>query len=134
MNVSDRVDDWTHNYRCPDLAVYLTVNSAVDHDTFWLGGPDFAVEVISPDEDPHAKLGFYASVGTRELLIIHRKPWAVELFVLTDGALRLAGRSDAAAPAPVASGVLPFSFRVVDGVARPEVEVAHAPTRRTWRV
>ena len=134
VNVSNLAEAWLDNYRIPDVAVYLSGNSAVDRETHFQGGPDFAVEVISPGEDPHAKLGFYAKANTRELLVIHRKPWALELFVLADGVLRLAGRCDMAGGGPLASAVLPFTFRVVPGEARPEVEVSHGPTRRTWRV
>src|SRR4051794_23996455 len=34
-NVSDRRDDWTTNYRCPDIAVYLSNNPAENLDTHW---------------------------------------------------------------------------------------------------
>ncbi len=50
VNVSDRVDDWTKNYRCPDLAVFLNGTKARNLKTHWLGGPDFAIEVVSPDD------------------------------------------------------------------------------------
>src|SRR4051812_34387745 len=42
INVSDRADDWAKNYRCPDVAVYLSGNPAVAKGAYWLGGPDFA--------------------------------------------------------------------------------------------
>ena len=34
-NVSDRRDDWTKNYRCPDVAVYLNDTRAENRDTHW---------------------------------------------------------------------------------------------------
>jgi hypothetical protein len=40
-NVSDRIKGWTHNYRCPDVAVYLTGSRARNCGTHWCGGPDF---------------------------------------------------------------------------------------------
>src|SRR3954467_7336334 len=49
VNVSDR-EDWTKNYRCPDVAVFLEGTAAQNRNTFWLGGPDFAVEIVSPDD------------------------------------------------------------------------------------
>ena len=76
VNVSDRADDWTKNYRCPDVAVYLTGNPAIAKGAYWLGGPDFAVEVISPDDRSREKFDFYARVGVRELLLIDRNPGA----------------------------------------------------------
>src|SRR5690349_10227794 len=47
-NISDREDNWKKNYRCPDVAVFLKGNPAQDRDTHWFGGPDFAVEIVSP--------------------------------------------------------------------------------------
>ena len=75
VNVSDRHRDWLENYRCPDLVAYLPANPAVNHDTHWVGGPDFLVEITSPGEDPRQKLDFYAKVNTREVLIVDREPW-----------------------------------------------------------
>src|SRR5438309_632641 len=49
-NVSDRVEQWEHNYRRPDLTVYLNENPAVACGTHYRGGPDFAVEIISPND------------------------------------------------------------------------------------
>lgn len=133
VNVSDRAVEWTRNYRCPDVVVYLVGTPAVDHGTFWQGGPDFAVEVVSPGEDPHAKLGFYALVKTRELLVIHRDPWALELFTLDGVSLRLTGQSDEAEPVALPSATTGLTFRVVRGPFRPLVEVTHPATNRTWR-
>ena len=48
VNVSDRVDDWKSNFRCPDVAVFMKNSRAKNQDAFWHGGPDFAVEVVSP--------------------------------------------------------------------------------------
>jgi hypothetical protein len=40
-NVSDREKGWEFNYRCPDVAVYLTGTKAKNCRTHWVGGPDF---------------------------------------------------------------------------------------------
>ena len=90
VNVSDRVDEWEQNYRVPDVAVFLNNTTAVDHGRFWHGGPDFAVEVVSPGDQSRDKLEFYASVSTRELLVIDRAPWQLELYKLSSGQLMLA--------------------------------------------
>ena len=89
MNVSDRVKGWDKNFRIPDLSVMLHGGKSVDHDTFWLGGPDFVVEVCSPDEDPHEKIEFYRAVGVREMLVIDRDPWKIELFRMNNDRLTL---------------------------------------------
>ncbi len=77
-NISDQPDDWRKNYRCPDLAVFLQGNPAEDRESHWLGGPDFAVEVISPYDRSRKKFEFYAKVGVHELLLVSRKPWRLE--------------------------------------------------------
>src|SRR4051812_18445019 len=46
-NVSDRQDDWTHNYRVPDVIVVFPDSAARDCGTHWCGGPDFTVEITS---------------------------------------------------------------------------------------
>ncbi|MBY0513336.1 MAG: Uma2 family endonuclease [Gemmataceae bacterium] len=131
-NVSDRVEGWDKNYRCPDGIVSLAGGFARDCGTHWCGGPDFLVEIISPGEDPQLKFDFYAKVKVRELLVVDRDPWAVELYQLRRGKLRLAGRSDLTDPKVLASGVLPLSFQLRPGKPRPKVLVTHAATGQTW--
>jgi Uma2 family endonuclease len=131
VNVSDRVADWKTNFRCPDVVVFLPGTAAVNHDAFWHGGPDFAVEVRSRGDRARKKLPFYAKVGTREVLLVERKPWSLELFRLRDGQLASVGRSTLDAPAALPSTVLPLAFRLVGGAERPRIELAHADGR-TW--
>src|SRR5215210_581016 len=69
VNVSDR-EDWTHNYRIPDVAVFLPDTKARNCDTFWLGGPDFTIEIVSSGDRGREKLDFYAKVAVRELLLV----------------------------------------------------------------
>ena len=87
-NVSDREDDWRQNYRCPDVAVFLNTNPAEDRGSHWLGGPDLAVEIISRGDRARQKLDFYAAVGVRELILIERDPWVIDLFSRDDEALK----------------------------------------------
>ena len=131
-NVSDRDAAWKENYRCPDVVVYLATNPATDSDTHWVGGPDLAVEVTSPGEDPRLKLDFYAKVNTRELLIVDRDPWAVEMYQLQGGKLVLAGTSDLATGAVLASAALPLTFQLRPGTPRPTILVTHTATVQTW--
>ncbi len=131
-NVTDREVDWAENYRCPDVAVYLGGTSSSDRGTHRLGGPDFAVEVVSKGDRSRDKFEFYAPVGTRELLLIDRYPWALELYRIDGGQLRLVGKSTAEAPWVLTSAVLPLSFRLIAGEARPTILVAHSDGARTW--
>ena len=133
-NVSDREDDWTHNYRIPDVVVVFPGGAARDCGTHWCGGPDFCVEITSPGDRSRDKLEFYAGVGVRELLLIEREPWAIELYRLAAGRLQLAGRSDAGTAETLASAVVPTSFRLVPGAPRPRIEVTHGDGTQRWLV
>lgn len=125
-NVSDRVEQWEHNFRCPHLAVYLQGTTARNLKTHWVGGPDFAVEVVSPNDRTRQKFDFYAKVGTRELLVVDRDPWVLELYRLEEGVLKLVGKSRLDRPDLLISEVLPQSFRLVNGDPRPRIEVVHS--------
>ncbi len=133
-NVSDRSEKWTKNYRIPDLAVFLPGNPARDMGPYWLGGPDFAVEVISPGDRSRKKLDFYAKVGVRELLLVDRKPWSLELYRLTDGELKLGGKATPEEPRTLISHVLPISLRLLPGDPRPTIEVTQTEDARTWTI
>lgn len=133
-NVSDRGEGWMKNYRIPDVLVILAGNPAVDCVTHWSGGPgpDLAVEIVSPGDKPRKKRKFYAKVGTKELLIIDRDPWKLELYQLRDGVLEPAGESDSARPAVLASTVLPLTFQLREGRDRPSILMTHTGTGQTW--
>jgi Uma2 family endonuclease len=134
VNVSDRVDDWMSNHRCPDVAVYFESNSAVNHGTHWVGGPDFLVEIISPGDPTWEKLPFYASINTREVLIIDRDPWRLELYQLRGGEMARVEECDLTKPEVLKSSVLPLTFQLVAGTDRPQIEVIHPPTNQSWRI
>lgn len=131
-NVSDRDADWKSNYREPDIVVYLAGNPAKNSITHWVGGPDLAVEIVSPGEDPHAKLEFYAKVNTREVLIVDRDPWSLELLQLQGGKLVLAGKSQVEKPDLLMSGVLPLMFELLAGTPRPMIVMTQTKTKQTW--
>jgi Uma2 family endonuclease len=132
VNVSDRSDNWKQNYRVPDLAVFLNSNRALDRGTHWLGGPDFVVEIISAGDRSRQKLAFYASLGVREVLLIDRDPWHLELYRLEETGLNLAGQNVVDDPSHLVSQVLPLSFRLAAGADRPHVEVIHADGIQRW--
>ncbi len=134
VNVSDRIEKWQENYRVPDVAVFLNGGRAVNYGAFWYGGPDFAVEVVSPDDRTLEKLPFYAAVHVREVLVVHRQPWRLELLALRDDRLDALENTTEPAGKAVVSGVLPFSFRLVAGQVRPQIEVIHLDGHRQWLV
>ncbi|MDQ3440699.1 MAG: Uma2 family endonuclease [Planctomycetota bacterium] len=134
VNVSDREEGWEHNYRCPDVVVILNGTSARNCNTHWVGGPDFAVEVRSRGDRTPQKLPFYASVNVRELLVIERHPWFLELYRLADGELAPVGRCAAGDSETLNSEVLPLSFRLIPASPRPTIEVTHQESGQHWSI
>jgi Uma2 family endonuclease len=132
INISDRETGWRKNFRIPDASVFLPGNPARDLGTHWLGGPDFAVEVLSKGDRARQKFAFYASVGVRELLLVNRRPWRLELHRREGSGWFEVGASDIEVPDALASHVLPLSFRLVPGPERPQVEVTRASDGQTW--
>ena len=98
------------------------------------GGPDLLVEIVSPGDRSREKLAFYSQIGVRELLVIDRDPWMLELYRLEDGQLKLAGTSTADSRAELQSSVLPLNFRLVPGDARPTIEIAEQAGTQHWRI
>jgi len=131
-NVSDREDGWKENYRVPDCSLFLSGNTARDLRTHWVGGPDLALEIVSPDDRSRDKLGFYGDIGTREVLIFDRDPWQLELYQLRAGRMRLKGKVTPADGATLTSGVAPLSFELVSGQPRPKVKIVHTETGPEW--
>ena len=134
VNLSDRAAGWAQNYRNPDVTVYLNGNPAADLGSHYVGGPDFLIEIVSPGEIPTAKFAFYESVGTKEVLVVHRDPWMLELFALANGKLASIGTSDLSAGGVCASAALGMTFAVAPGRPRPRVVVTHPATGRSWSV
>ncbi len=130
-NVSDRARGWKQNYRCPDMCLFLAGNAAVRRQAHWQGGPDFALEIVSPGDRSRDKLDFYAGVGTREVLILDRDPWQIELYQLSRGKMRLRGTVPPGKRV-VTSAVAPLSFQLVRSEPRPKVKVVHTETGQEW--
>lgn len=132
VNVTDRHPNWKQNFRCPDVVVYLNTTTAVNHDTHWLGGPDFLVEIVSPDEDPAAKFDFYAKVKAREVFVVDRDPWELSLHRLRGKKMVPAGSSTLSKPTVIKSQVVPLTFKLIPGKPRPKIEVVHPATGKRW--
>ncbi len=134
FNVSDRIEGWTENYRIPDIAVYLSTNSSINRGTHMVGGPDLAVEILSEGDLARKKLDFYARIGTRELLLLDRHPWALELYRLADGRLDLVGVSTPDGPEFLTSTVLPLTLGLLAGEGRPTIELSRTDGEQSWRI
>jgi Uma2 family endonuclease len=134
LNVSDRADKWKKNYRCPDVGVFLAGNLAEDKGTYWFGGPDFTVEVLSPGDRSRKKLDFYTKVGVRELLLVGRKPWSLELYRLINGVMTLVGKTTPDPAQTLTSEVLPISLRILPNDPRPTIEVTQTADGRQWMI
>lgn len=135
-NVSDREIDWTKNYRCPDVAVFLHDNVAVDQNSHWYGGPNLAVEIVSKGDRSRDKLDFYSSVSTGELLIVDRDPWQLELYRRRQTVLELVG---VAKPdeLTITINTLALEARLIpsaDADKRPKIQLTHVPTQKTWSI
>ena len=78
------------------------------------------------------KLEFYAEVGTRELLIVDREPWSLELFQLKRGRLQSAGNLVLPRAAVLTSCVLPLTFQLQKSRPRPIIQMVHTGTGQTW--
>ncbi len=131
-NVSDREIAWEHNYRCPDVAVYLSETAAKDCGTHWCGGPNFTVEIVSDDDRTREKIPFYAAVNTGELLVIERDPWSLELFQLVGGNLISAGTSTLQTQALLKSRALPITFQLTVDKQRPEIQIVRTADGKQW--
>jgi len=134
-NVSDQLKRWRRNYRCPDVAVFLPGNLAEDRKTHWFGGPDFAAEIISPRDRSRDKFDFYRKVGVRELLLVDRSPWKLELFRCERDGWNLVGQSKLEDSADFLPSVaLGLKFKLIPHLPRPRIEVSRAHPRKKWLV
>jgi Uma2 family endonuclease len=122
-NVSDRAADWKDNYRVPDLVVILKNSRAIRHSAHVQGGPDFLVEIESPGDDSEEKVPFYAQLGVRELLLIHRDKRTLRLLRLQGGELVLVASSALEGKRCLVSTVLPLAFRRTTQEGKPATEV-----------
>ena len=77
-------DDWTNNYRIPDLILLDADRLRYERIVYVVGPPLVAVEIRSPGDDSYEKLPFYAGLGVPEVWIIHRDAKVPEIRVLKD--------------------------------------------------
>jgi hypothetical protein len=114
--------------------VFLKDNPAEDRKTHWFGGPDFAIEIISPGDRSRDKFEFYFDVGVREVLIVDRKPWKLELYRNDGKKLALVGTCTPAKSKTLDCMVIPFRFSLAAGKPRPKVIVVCRTDGRSTRI
>jgi hypothetical protein len=114
------------------MALFTPKCAAEDYGPFWYGGPDFLLEVVSPDDMSRDKLPFYEEIRTGEVLIVDRDPWQLELYQLRRGKLRLAGSVRPGDGKSLASGVVPLTFALVRGRPRPKIRISHTESEQEW--
>jgi Uma2 family endonuclease len=134
INLSARRDDWECDYRVSDLAVFLRAGTADNLETHWCGPADFLIEIVSPHDRTREKIAFYTRIGVRELLLIDRDPWSLELLRHERGELRTASLSDPRHGGVVSSGLVPLTFRLTADSPRPRLEIVHLTTGRHWLI
>ena len=145
VNLSEPGKDWMQDYRVPDVAVFLNSGSAENCDTHWCGAADLLVEITSPNDKTYEKIPFYSRLGVRELLIVDRQTWMLELYRYQQGQLTKVGQSNSPdAGADSGTGVspvevltsesVPLTFRLVAGDPRPQIEIVQIDGGRSWVV
>jgi Uma2 family endonuclease len=93
------------------------------------------VEITSPHDRSRDKLDFYGQVGTRELLIVDRDRWVLEMYRLDGRKLKLDSSSSREDGNRLLSNVLGMTLRLIPGRAdqtRPAIEVARLNGLQKW--
>lgn len=134
VNLAGTADDWTNDYRVPDVAVFLQSGTAQNLDTHWRGPADFLVEIVSEGDHSREKIPFYSRIGVRELLLVDRDPWSLELYRHQDGTLKQVGQSTPSRSDVLASQSVPLQFQLLAAQPRPTIHVTHPASGRTWDI
>lgn len=118
----------TEDYRIPDLTFVATGHEHIlARDGTRGGGPDAVIEVRSLGDETYEKFPFFARIGVREVIVVHRDTKDVEVY-------RLAGPQYVALQADsdgwLRSDVLRVRFTRTDA-GRPLIEDVDDPTNRT---
>jgi Uma2 family endonuclease len=134
INLAIDPEHWEDDYRVPDTTVFLNQSSAICHGAFWSGPADFVVEVISPYDKTREKIDYYRRLRARELLIVDRDPWQLELYRLKGDELALAAKVSVGDTQQIDSEVLPLQFGLIAGEPRPKILVIATKSGRTWLI
>jgi Uma2 family endonuclease len=134
VNLAASAEDWEHDYRVPDVVIFLADTTAQDHDAFWTGAADFIIEITSPRDRTYEKMSFYSRIGVREVLIFNRQSRTLEFYKHQDSSLPKVGESTPDRPDVLSSEKPPLEFWLTPGEPRPRVEVRHKTTGQRWTI
>ena len=71
------------DYRIPDLTfVAAGREHVIARDGVRGGGPDAVIEVRSPEDETYDKFPFFAQLGVREVIVVHRDTKQLEIYRL----------------------------------------------------
>jgi Uma2 family endonuclease len=83
------------DYRIPDLTFVAAGHERLlARDGIRGGGPDAVIEIGSPSDETYDKLPFFAGLGVREVIVVHRDTLEPEIYRLA-GSQYLAVQMDA---------------------------------------
>lgn len=112
--------------------MFLNNSTAINRRTHWQGGPDLAGEIASPRDQTWEKIEFYASLGTRELIVVDRAPWAVELYRLSGSQLSLVSRTEIGSSTVLETESVSLRCRLVPGPERRLSEATIPNGSKSW--
>jgi Uma2 family endonuclease len=73
------------DYRIPDLSFLVAGRESLMARDGIHGGPDAVIEIRSPEDETYEKFPFFASLGVREVVVIHRDSKKPEVHRLKAG-------------------------------------------------
>lgn len=110
-----------NDFRIPDISVVLSGSKAHLEGNYIAGGPDFIIEIRSPDDETYEKIGWYAKQGVRDLVVINRDTKHVEHYKLSQGELVL----QASSPHAAIYSIVPIIIKTVYEPKGNKIEVRH---------
>jgi Uma2 family endonuclease len=104
----------------------------VEREAHWIGGPNFAIEIVSEGDRTREKLPLFAKVGTHELLIVDRDRSSLEHYRLLEDELQLVGQSTDEQTNEVRCETVPLSFRLTRVGKKARIDVAQLDGEGHW--
>lgn len=84
------IEDWTTDYRVPDLSLVKADRRHINKDTHFEGAPHVVVEIRSPGDETYEKLEFYRELSVPEVWIVDRDTKKPEIHLLRNRRYRKA--------------------------------------------
>ncbi|MFO0801953.1 MAG: Uma2 family endonuclease [Gemmataceae bacterium] len=89
-------EEWTSNFRIPDLVLLTPDRFGIDQGDYMAGAPLVVIEVRSPRDETYEKFPFYADLGVPEVWVFDRDSREPEIYALsgTEYKLQSAGEDE----------------------------------------